>query len=69
MTENERKGRKQEANTILLFPKHRQVSSMYMTYPLIKDMATMSQTADLRGRMHKDDYQLSVRWENSTHKN
>lgn len=31
-------------------------------------MATMSQTADSRVRMHKDDYQLLVRQKNSTHK-
>lgn len=31
-------------------------------------MATMSQTADSRVRMHKDDYQLSARQEISTHK-
>ena len=41
---------------------------MYITYPLIKNMATMSQTADSRVRMHKDDYQLSARQEISTHK-
>lgn len=68
MIKNERKGGKQKANANFPFPEHRQVNSMYITYCLIKDMATMSQTADSRVRMHKDDYQLLVRQKNSTHK-